>query len=105
MMATCMVLFIKGERLFRKCFSSCLCKAVFHGCFLEAASQQTEGSQGGVLQIKYSMKKVFLKFLAKFAGKYLCQSLFFNKVAGLSLQPCLKRGSGKDVFSVNFVKF
>ena len=49
MMATCMVLFIKGERLFRKCFSSCLCKAVFHGCFLEAASQQTEGSQGGVL--------------------------------------------------------
>ena len=49
MMATCMVLVIKGERLYCKCFSSCLYKVVFHGGFLEAASQQTEGSQGGVL--------------------------------------------------------
>ena len=27
-----------------------------------------------------------LRNFAKFTGKYLCQSLFFNKVAGLSLQ-------------------
>ena len=36
----------------------------------------SEAANGGVLY-----KKVFLKF-AKFTGKYLCQSLFFNKFAG-----------------------
>ena len=30
-------------------------------------------------------KKVVLKSFARFTGKHLCQSLFFNKVAGLSL--------------------
>ena len=28
----------------------------------------------------------FLKNFAKFTGKHLCQSLFFNKVAGVSLE-------------------
>ena len=28
-------------------------------------------------------KKVFLEIWQKFTGKHLCQSLFFNKVAGL----------------------
>ena len=32
-----------------------------------------------------SIKKVVLKIFAKFTVKHLCQSLFFNKVAGLSL--------------------
>ena len=30
-----------------------------------------------------SVKKVVLRNFAKFKGKHLCQSLFFNKVAGL----------------------
>ena len=30
-----------------------------------------------------SVKKGVLKNAAKFTGKHLCQSLFFNKVAGL----------------------
>ena len=30
-----------------------------------------------------SLKKGFLRNFAKFTGKQLCQSLFFNKVAGL----------------------
>ena len=29
------------------------------------------------------LKKVFLKLLVKLTGKHLCQSLFFNRVAGL----------------------
>ena len=33
-----------------------------------------------------SVKKGVLKNFAKFTGKYLCQSLSFNKVAGLSLK-------------------
>ena len=32
-----------------------------------------------------SVKKVFYENFAEFTGKYLCQSLFFNKIA--SLQP------------------
>ena len=32
---------------------------------------------------RYSVKKSVLRNLAKFTGKNLCQSLFFNKVEGL----------------------
>ena len=42
-----------------------------------------------------SMKKGVLRNFAKFTGKYLCQSLFFNKVAGLRY----------GCFPVNFAKF
>ena len=40
----------------------------------------------------YYIKKGVLGNFAKFTGKYLCQSLFFNKVADLR-------------FSMNFAKF
>ena len=40
-------------------------------------------------------KKGVLRNFAKFTGKHLCQSLFFNKVTGL----------GHRCFSVNFAKF
>ena len=33
-----------------------------------------------------SVKKGVLRNFAKFTGKHLCQSLFFNKVAGLGLK-------------------
>ena len=35
---------------------------------------------------------------AKFTGKHPCQSLFYNKVAGLNPATLLKRGSGTVVF-------
>ena len=41
------------------------------------------------------MKKVVFRNFTKFTGKHLCQSLFFNKVAGLRHR----------CFPVNFVKF
>ena len=37
------------------------------------------------------MKKGVLKKIAKFTGKYLCQSLFFDKAAGLRPATFLKR--------------
>ena len=40
-------------------------------------------------------KKGVLRSFAKFAGKYLCQSLFFNKVGGLRQA---KADSGTGVF-------
>ena len=44
------------------------------------------------------MKKGILRNFAKFTGKQLCQSLFFNKVAGLRPTTLLKRDSGTGVF-------
>ena len=43
-------------------------------------------------------KKSVLRNIANFTGKHLCQSLVFNKVAGLGLQLYLKRDSGTGVF-------
>ena len=51
------------------------------------------------------VKKVFLKNFAKFTGKHLCQSLFFNKVAGLGPAALLKRRPWDRCFPVNFAKF
>ena len=39
-----------------------------------------------------SIKKGVLKNFAKFTGKYLCRSLFLNKVAGLTSSALLKKG-------------
>ena len=50
------------------------------------------------VKISYSFKSIdILKNLAKFTGKHLCQSLFFNKVAGV--------GTLAQLFSFNFTKF
>ena len=45
-----------------------------------------------------SARKGNLRNFAKFTGKYLCQSFFFDNTAGLSLQLYLKRDSGAGVF-------
>ena len=43
--------------------------------------------------------------LAKFTGKHLCQSLLFNKVAGLRSATLLKKRLWHKCFPVNFGKF
>ena len=45
-----------------------------------------------------SLKVSVLQNLAKFIGKHLCQSLFFNKVAGLGRQLYYIRDSDTGVF-------
>ena len=50
-------------------------------------------------------KKGVLRNFTKFTGKHLCQSLFFNKVAGLSPAALLKKRLWQRCFPVNFVKF
>ena len=42
---------------------------------------------------------------AKFTGKHLCQSLFFNKVAGLRPATLFKKRLWHRCFPVNFAKF
>ena len=52
-----------------------------------------------------SIKKGVLRNFAKFTGKHLCQSLFFNKVAGLRPASLLKKRHWHGCFPVNFAKF
>ena len=52
-----------------------------------------------------SIKKGVLRNFAKFTGKHLCQSLFFNKVAGLRPATLLKKRLWHRCFPVNFAKF
>ena len=51
-----------------------------------------------------SIKGVLSNF-AKFIGKHLCQSVFFNKVAGLRPATLLKKRLKRRCFPVNFTKF
>ena len=51
-----------------------------------------------------SVKKGVLRHLAKFTGKHLCSSIFFNKVAGLRSATLLKKGLWRRCFPVNFAK-
>ena len=52
-----------------------------------------------------SVKKGVLRNFTKFTGKYLCQSLFFNKVAGLRPATSLKKKPWYRCCPVNFAKF
>ena len=52
-----------------------------------------------------SMKKGVLRNFAKFLGKHLCPSLFFNKVVGLRSATLLKKRLWHRCFPMNFAKF
>ena len=52
-----------------------------------------------------SVKKGVLRNFAKFTGKHLCQSLFFNKVADLGPATLLKKRLWHRYFPANFAKF
>ena len=51
------------------------------------------------------VKKDVLRNFAKFTGKQPCQSLYFNKVAGLRPATLLKKRLWHSCFPVNFAKF
>ena len=52
-----------------------------------------------------SLKKVFLEIPQNSQEKHLCQSLFFNKVAGLRRATLLKERLWRRCFPENFAKF
>ena len=54
---------------------------------------------------RWSAEKGVLTNLAKFTAKHLCQSLFFNKVAGLEAYNFIKKRHWHRCFPVNFAKF
>ena len=54
---------------------------------------------------RYYVKKGVLKNFVKFTGEYLCQSFFFNKVAGLEPATLLKETLWHRCFPVSFATF
>ena len=54
---------------------------------------------------KVICKKGVLRNFAKFTEKYLCQSLFFNKIAGLKPATILKKRIWHRCFLVKLAKF
>ena len=52
-----------------------------------------------------SVRKGVLRNYAEFTGKHLCQTLFSNKVAGLSPATLFKKRLWHRYFPVNFAKF
>ena len=52
-----------------------------------------------------SIRTGVLRNFAEFTGTHLCQSFFFNTVAGFRLGSLLKKGLWHRYFSVNFAKF
>ena len=52
-----------------------------------------------------SIKKGVFKNFAKFTGKHLCQSLFFNKIAGRRPATSLKKRLWHRCFPENLAKF
>ena len=57
-----------------------------------------------ISQERRSIKKVVIGNFVKLTGKHLCQSLFFNKVAGLRPQATLKKRPWYRCFPLNFKK-
>ena len=53
---------------------------------------------------KVFCKKGVLRNFAKFTGKHLCYSLFFNKVAGLRVATLLKKETLAQCFPVKFLR-
>ena len=80
--------FINNKGLFLRCF--------YGSCIF----QDTSGSEAQKQPPEVFCKKGVLKNFAKFIGKHLCQSLLFNKVAGLRPATVLKKET-----LVNFAKF
>ena len=70
-------------------------------CILLSLSQNTSRSS----RPEVFCKKDVLRNFAKFTGKHLCQSLFFNKVAGLRPATLLKKRLWHRSFHANFAKF
>ena len=55
-------------------------------------------------QMLLLISMIYFNFV-KFTGKHLCQSLFFDKVAGLRPATIIKKRLWHRCFSVNFVTF
>ena len=95
-------------------YSLCYSCFIFHKCLSFSTSSKkarTKKLFKGVSLIistfyqRCSIINGVLRNFAKFTAKHLCQSLFFNKVAGLRVATLLKKRLCHRCFPVNFAKF
>ena len=75
----------------------------FFGIRAMRPSEVTENSRSNHQMC--SVKIDVLRNFTKFRGKHLCQSFFFNKVAGLRSATLFKKRLRHRCFLMNFVKF
>ena len=78
-------------------------KEALHYNFLVANLRSLRGNRSS--HRRCSVRNGILRKLAKFTGKHLCKSLFFNKVSGLRPLTLLKRRLWHKCFPMNFAKF
>ena len=83
-----------------------VCYAVLFSCYFQGFLHLTKlfYNSKAVAQ-KCSVKKVFLEISQNSLEKQVCQSLFFNKVAGLRPEPLVKKRPWHWCFPVNFANF
>ena len=85
------VIFIAKNNILRCCFSNSADSAKFGLCLsLQETATRT-----------FSVRKGAFRNFAKFTGKHLCQSLFFNRVAGWACN-FIKKETLAQVFSCEF---
>ena len=65
----------------------------------------TESNLYGSSHLKCSVRKGVLRSFAKFTGKHLCQTLYFDKVAGLTPATLLKKRLWHRCLPVNIAAF
>ena len=92
----CFLLYTYFVLIFMSKLSRCSICCEFHN-FFDLPVLPTWPS-GRSSHSRCSIKKGVLKNFAKFTGKHLCQSLFFNKFAGLRPATFFKKGSGTGIF-------
>ena len=66
---------------------------------------ETKYGKGRSSRPEMLCKNGVLRNIAKFTGKHLCESLFFNKFAGVRPATLLKKKIWHWYFPVNFAKF
>ena len=79
-------------------------KHILRSCF-KFEPEETSVEFTETIARRCSVRKAVLRHFAKFTGKHLCKSLFFNKVAGLRPATFLKKRLWDRCFPVNFAKF
>ena len=73
--------------------------------FVDTGAKEDKSSAIRSSHRRCSLRKSVLRNFAKFTGKHLCQSFFFNKVPGLRSAALLKKKLWHNCFQVNFTKF
>ena len=89
-----MIIFIKLT------FAFCHCSVVFCWKFC-----RTTRSSHSYMFYQIGVQIGVLQNFAKFSGKYMCRSIFLNKVAGLRPATLLKKTLRYRRFPMNFPKF